>query len=160
MRTKMICAALLVAALCMTACDSLKTAAASASNTEAYTAGSSAGKALRNLYTQYKADGKFEMTNLSNITNLLLLSNSWQEMKSAQKGTDFYQDFTKGIIAGSNNLVTNTNSNSVLDAITSTVNAIDNSNLGKQGNNSAAGNTTNAGEIVSTASTLLSLFGK
>ena len=48
-------------------------------STEANTAtseGKQAGIALKALYTQYKADGKFDMTNLNNLMNLTTLSNN------------------------------------------------------------------------------------
>lgn len=159
MKTRLLWVVLFFSAICMTSCDVLKSTASSANNSAAYTSGTNAGKALRSLYTQYKADGKFEMTNLTNISNLLLLTSSWDGIKSAKKDSDYYKDFSKGIIAGSNDLVTNNNSGSVIDAITTTVNAIDNSGLTNQSSSGNSGNT-NTTEVVNTVTSLMTLFGK
>ena len=160
MKTKALFCALIVALLCMNSCGIMQNT--TTSNSQAYTSGSNAGKALLALYTQYKADGKFEVTNISNITNLLVLSNSWEGIKTASKGSDFYKDFTKGIIAGSNNLVTTNNSTSVIDAISTAVTTIDNSNIGKNNNSqntTTTTNTTTSGDVINTVTSLLGLLG-
>ena len=82
--------------------------------------GQASGAALRNLYTQYKADGKMDMTNISNILNLATLSQAVTELKDA--GTvdksDYIKEFATGLILGSNNLVNQTNSTPVVSNLT------------------------------------------
>ncbi|MBP5488347.1 MAG: hypothetical protein J6X77_02130 [Bacteroidales bacterium] len=82
--------------------------------------GQASGAALRNLYTQYKTDGKVDMTNINNILNLAALSQCIGELKDA--GTvdksDYIKEFATGLILGSNNLVTQTNSTPVVSGLT------------------------------------------
>lgn len=81
--------------------------------------GQASGAALRNLYTQYKTDGKIDMTNINNILNLAALSQCIGELKDA--GTvdksDYIKDFATGLILGSNNLVNQNNSTSVVGGL-------------------------------------------
>ena len=92
------------------------------SSTETPTgSGQASGAALRNLYTQYKADGnKVDMTNISNILNLATLSQAITELKDA--GTvdksDYVREFATGLILGSNNLVNQANSTPVVSNLT------------------------------------------
>lgn len=83
--------------------------------------GQASGAALRNLYTQYKADGnKVDMTNISNILNLATLSQAVTELKDAGKvdKSDYVREFATGLILGSNNLVNQTNSTPVVSNLT------------------------------------------
>ena len=83
--------------------------------------GQASGAALRNLYTQYKADGnKVDMTNLNNILNLATLSQAVTELKDAGKvdKSDYVREFATGLILGSNNLVNQTNSTPVVSNLT------------------------------------------
>ena len=88
--------------------------------------GQAAGAALKALYAQYKADGnKLNMSNLQNILNLTTLATNVQGLKGqSDKGT-FYKDFAKGLVLGSNNLVTESNSTSVMSGLTNLVNNVD-----------------------------------
>ena len=83
--------------------------------------GQASGAALRNLYTQYKADGnKVDMTNIQNILNLATLSQAVTELKDAGKvdKSDYVKEFATGLILGSNNLVNQTNSTPVVSNLT------------------------------------------
>ncbi len=102
-----------------------ETTTAEAVVSEAQKQGSSAGKALHNLYTQYKTDGKFDAKNLNNILNTVSLINSCSDLKENIKNTSFLKDFGIGLVKGSNNLVTNDNSNIVTDQLGALVNNID-----------------------------------
>ena len=87
----------------------------------ATTNGQAAGAALKALYTQYKADGKLDMGNLTNLMNLTTLATNVQGLKGqSDKGT-FYKDFASGLVLGSSNLVTSTNSTSVMSGLTNLV---------------------------------------
>ena len=82
--------------------------------------GQASGAALRNLYTQYKTDGKIDMTNINNLLNLAALSQCIGELKDA--GTvdksDYLREFATGLILGSNNLVNQNNSTPVVSGLT------------------------------------------
>ena len=45
------------------------------------TNGKAAGSALKSLYTQYKADGKLDMSNLNNILNMSTLASNVKGLK-------------------------------------------------------------------------------
>ena len=91
--------------------------------------GQAAGAALKSLYGQYKVDGKLDMSNLSNIMNLTTLATNVQGLKGqSDKGT-FYKDFASGLVLGSSNLVTSTNSTSVMSGLTNLVENVDLSGL-------------------------------
>ena len=87
--------------------------------------GQAAGAALKSLYTQYKADGKLDMTNLNNILNLTTLSNNIKELKGMSDKSKFYKDFATGLIKGSDSLVNKSNSTSVMNGLTNLVNNVD-----------------------------------
>ena len=87
--------------------------------------GQAAGAALKSLYTQYKADGKLDMSNLTNILNLTTLASNVKGLKGLTDKSTFYKDFAAGLISGSNNLVSQTNSTAVMSGLTSLVNNVD-----------------------------------
>lgn len=107
-------AALMLATSCGILGGSTATTATPTSN------GQASGAALKSLYTQYKADGKLDMTNINNILNLAALSQAVTELKDA--GTvdksDYIKEFATGLILGSNNLVNQTNSTPVVSGLT------------------------------------------
>lgn len=152
--------------------------AASSSTTETVSAGTTngqaAGVALKGLYTQYKADGKLDMGNLTNLMNLATLASNVQGLKGQTNKSAFYKDFAAGLITGSNNLVTSKNSTSVMSGLTNLVNNVDLSGLtSKTADASSAvsnalsgasskANTAidNANEIASSVTNILNLFKK
>lgn len=87
--------------------------------------GQQAGAALKALYTQYKTDGKLDMTNLSNILNLTTLSNNIKGLKGMSNKSAFYKDFATGLIKGSNSLVNKSNNTAVMNGLTNLVNNVD-----------------------------------
>ena len=90
--------------------------------------GSSAGLALLNLYTQYKADGKLDLSNSKNISNIITLASNIKGLKGSDSKTDL-SSFVSGLISGSKNLVNRGNSTSVLNSLKSISN-LDLSSLG------------------------------
>ena len=100
--------------------------------------GQAAGVALKALYTQYKADGKLDMGNLTNLMNLTTLANNVQGLKGMSNKTDFYKEFATGLVMGSNNLVTQNNSNSIMNGLQNLVNNVDLSGLQSKTENAAA----------------------
>lgn len=155
--------------------QSLINKATSSTTTEQSTAttnGQTAGVALKALYTQFKADGKLDMSNLNNILNLTALSNSIKDLKGMTNKSTFYKEFAQGLIMGSNNLVTSTNSTSIMNGLTSLVNNVDLSGLTQKAESAQdkatsalsalSGKTTtaldNANEIANSVSSILNLF--
>lgn len=136
--------------------------------------GKAAGVALRSLYTQYKADGKFDMGNLNNLLNLTSLANNIQGLKGQTSKATFYKDFASGLVMGSNSLVTEQNSTSVMDGLTNLVNNVDLSSLTDKAQTTATtvaekvatasekANTavTNATEIATAVTNILNIFKK
>ena len=127
--------------------------------------GQAAGAALKSLYTQYKSAGKLDLNNLTNIMNLTTLATNVKGLKGQSDKTQFYKDFAAGLITGSNNLVTTSNSNAVMSGLQTLVNNVDLSSL-QQGKASdvlssiSTGGATseNANQIASSVSSILKLF--
>ncbi len=136
--------------------------------------GTAAGKALLALYTQYKSNGSLDMTNPTNIVNMVTLANNIKGLKSSVNTTNF----VKGLISGSGKLVNSSNSKTVLGSLTKLA-GMDLSSLQASAKTAAsnaaksaateaitkiesskagANTVSNAKEIASAASTLSTLF--
>ena len=87
--------------------------------------GQAAGAALKALYTQYKADGKIDLSNINNIMNLAALANNVKDLKGQTNKSAFYKDFAAGLVTGSNSLVTSSNSAAVMNGLSKLVNNVD-----------------------------------
>ena len=87
--------------------------------------GQSSGAALKSLYSQYKTDGKVDLTNLNNIISMAQLVNGIQGLKGLDDKSAFYTDFASGLILGSNNLVTQQTSKPVTNTLGSLVSGTD-----------------------------------
>lgn len=131
----------------------------------ATTNGKAAGAALKALYTQFKADGKLDMANLTNIMNLATLANNVKDLKGQTNKSAFYKDFASGLVAGSGSLVSNANSTSVMNGLSNLVNNVDLSALqGKAtdivSNVKTKGTETleNANQIATSVTSILNLF--
>ena len=151
------------------------------------TGGQASGAALKNLYAQYQADGKIDVTNINNVVNLATLANGIQGLKDQDDKSAFYADFAKGLVLGSGNLISNTTAPSVasslsglantdLSALTNAASAVIGSGLGGvQSGTQSAGQSTgqsvtsaitslvsdsNVSSAVSTVSSILGLLGK
>ena len=134
--------------------------------------GKAAGVALRALFTQYKADGKFDMGNLNNLLNLTSLANNIQGLKGQTNKGAFYKDFASGLVMGSNNLVTEQNTTSVMDGLTNLVNNVDLSGLTQKAETTATSLTDkfvsasdkaataaeNASDVANAVTNILNLF--
>ena len=169
MRIISIIAALAMTAFAASSCGILcgaaagTTGAATATNVSTgSTNGQAAGAALKALYAQYKADGnKLNMTNLTNIVNLTTLANNVQGLKGMSNKTDFYKEFATGLVMGSNNLVTQNNSNSIMNGLQNLVNNVDLSGLQSKTENAAAKGAAaleNATTIANSVSSILNIF--
>ena len=139
--------------------DTESTATVAASN------GKAAGAALKALYSQYKADGKLDMANLSNIMNLATLANNVKDLKGQTNKSAFYKDFATGLVAGSNNLITSGNSNAVMSGLSNLVNNVDLTALQGKATDVVSNVTTkgtaaleNANQIATSVTSILNLF--
>lgn len=119
------------------------------------TNGVACGAALKSLYTQYKADGKIDTKNLSNIMNLATLANGIESLKGQSDKSAFYKDFATGLITGSGNLVTGKTASSV----TSTLSSLGNLDLSALGDVAAAVAGNAAGTSASASSNKSSALG-
>jgi len=134
--------------------------------------GLAAGQSLLALYSQYKADGKLDLANTANITNIINLITNVKGLTAKSTAENTSSSFLSNLISGSKNLVTNSNSNSVLGTLGSIAN-LDTSSLasslassaatsaisglfGKKNSSSASSNT--SASAVTAASALTSLF--
>ena len=75
----------------------------------AFNAGQGAGNALLNLYSQYKADGKYDYSNMNNIMNTVSLVAYCDGLKNNITDKTYRQEFGSGMIASSLGLVTQNN---------------------------------------------------
>jgi endonuclease III-like uncharacterized protein len=98
----------------------IASATVSAGASEATSVGQKCGNAVKNLYNQYKADGKLNMKNISNITALATLATNVTEIKENIKNADFYKDLANGLIAGSQNIINKENVEQVVSNLTNT----------------------------------------
>lgn len=115
--------------------------------------GITAGKALVALYKQYKSDGKLDFSNTTNLTNLVSLVSNIKGLTNKSTTSSTPADFLSGLISGSNNLVNNSNANSVLGALGSIAN-LDTNSLAQSATTAAANAATKAA-----GSAISKLFG-
>ena len=130
----------------------------------ATSAGQGAGNALQALYTQYKADGKYDYKNMQNILNTVTLVANCEGLKDNYKDKTYLKEFGKGMIASSLGLVTqenvNTVTNSLVEMVKSNESVQNATSKVQEGANTAASYANTAATYASSISSLLSLFGK
>lgn len=124
------------------------------STTEATSNGKAAGAALKALYSQYKIDGKVDMSNLTNIMNVATLANNVKGLKGQTNKSAFYKDFASGLVMGSGNLVNNNNSTSVMNGLTNLVNNVDLSAIQQKATSAVNTATATGNEVVQNASAI------
>ena len=122
--------------------------------TEATSNGKAAGAALKALYTQYKADGKLDMSNLTNIMNVATLANNVKGLKEQTSKTEFYKDFASELVTGSGNLVNSDNTSSIMNGLTNLVNNVDLSGLQDKATSAVTTATSKGSEVVENASAI------
>lgn len=143
---------------------STQTAAVSNTNqSSAVTSGQNAGTALQALYTQYKADGKYDYTNLQNIMNTVTLIGNCEGLKQNYKEQGYLTDFSKGLIIGSLGLITQNNVETVTSNLYEMVKdsepVQENKTQIQSGLNTAATYANTAAQYAGAVGSLLSLFG-
>ena len=153
----------LVALLVLSSCSALKgtssnaNTVASAVSSATSSDGMAAGQALSAIYKQYKADGKYDYTNLNNALNTIKLLQSCQNLKSNAKNSTYWKNFAAGLVLGSNNLVTDQLSGTVTNSLNSLVSNVDTQKLQSAGQNATDAINT-AKQTASSISNILSLF--
>lgn len=118
-------AALVLAAFMTTSCGLLSGTSSSATPS---TSGTTTGNALYSLFTQYLKDGKLDTSNLSNLLNLATLASSIQSLKGNNSSSTL-ADFAAGLVTGSNNTISTTNSSTITNILSGLVNNTDLSSL-------------------------------
>lgn len=138
---------------------------ASSAATTAAVNGQKAGSALKALYTQYKADGKLDMSNLTNIVNLATLAQNVEGLKGQSDKSSFYKDFASGLVLGSENLIKESVSDKVTGALSSLAGKVDLSSLKEKASSVVSGAADKGNEVVQNAtdiansvSNILNLF--
>ena len=122
--------------------------------TEATSNGKAAGAALKALYAQYKADGKLDMSTLTNIMNMATLANNVKGLKGQTSKTEFYKDFAAGLVTGSGSLVNTDNTSSIMSGLTNLVNNVDLSGLQNKASDVVSTATAKGSEVVENASAI------
>jgi hypothetical protein len=163
---------LAVAVAMLTGCGFMKNGASAPATTttttstttnSALTSGQGAGTALQALYAQYKADGKYDYTNMQNAMNTISLLSSCQGLKENYKNTTYLKDFGKGMIASSLGLVNQNNvqtvTNSLVDMVKNNENVQAATTQTQNAANTTAGYLNTASQYAGSISNLLSLFG-
>ncbi len=119
-------AALVLTAFMATSCGLMSGASASAAPS---TSGTTSGKALYALFSQYLKDGKLDTSNISNLLNLASLASSIQALKGGNNNSSTLADFAAGLVNGSNNTISNNNSSTITNILAGLVNNVDLSSL-------------------------------
>ena len=131
--------------------------------TNGVTAGQNAGAALQGLYTQYKADGKYDYTNLQNIMNTVTLIGNCEGLKQNYKEQGYLSDFGKGLLICSLGLVTQDNvqtvTNSLYEMVKDSEPIQENKTQIQSGLNTAATYANTAAQYAGAIGSLLSIFG-
>ena len=128
------------------------------------TSGTTTGKALTNLFTQYLKDGKIDTSNISNLINLATLATSIQSLKGNNENSSILGNFAAGLVNGSNNSISTTNSSTITNLLASLVNNTDLSSLASlltrsgEIDQQAAAEAQNTKAMSTTTSTLSNIF--
>ena len=126
----------------------------------AYASGQQSGVAIAALNEQYKAAGKVDMSNMTNLLNVAIVVNAAQTLKDQTEGSQYYKDFAKGLIVGSNELVSEATVGNVIAAVTA-MTGVDVDALQNKGDAAAAKGTAaleNVANIATSVAAIMTLF--
>ena len=123
-----------VAALSLLTSCSLLQGVSSAAST-----GSSTGTALAAIYNVLKSTGGIDLSSLANLINIGQILTGANSLTNAT--ASFTDEFTQGLIQGSNNLVTSANASKVISGLKA-LSSIDTSTLSKASSKAYAGTPT------------------
>ena len=102
-----------VATLAMTSCGSL--AGSGNSNSAAQLSGQSCGMAIQQLYSSYRATGKVDLTNATNLSNALIVATAYTNLRTNKDDKNYRSAFTNGLIVSSAGLITTANATAFVD---------------------------------------------
>ena len=116
-----------VAAMTLTSCKSLSSAAG---DTAAIASGAACGKALMALNSSHKA-GTLALTNPNDISNILVVITSYNSLKANKANTTYRNSFARGMVTGGNGLITTANATNIVNTLlnSSGLNGINSSNI-------------------------------
>ena len=106
------------AALAMTSCGSLS--GTGSSNSVAQMSGQTCGVAIQQLYSAYRATGKIDLTNATTLSNALIVTTAYTNLKANKDNQEYRKSFTNGLIASSAGLITSANATAFVDQMLST----------------------------------------
>lgn len=129
------------ALLGVTACGTL----GAATDTAAVTSGAACGRALIALNNSKKA-GTLAITNPTDLSNMLIVINAYNGLKTNKENANYKKSFTTGMVTGGNNLINQ-----------ATATTITNSLLNATGLDGV--NTNNIAQKAQTVGTILQLLG-
>lgn len=162
-------AALIMMALVATSCGLLSSSSSTvvdAATTESAQNGKLVGSILKTIYDQYSKDGVIDTGNVKNIVNMAQLAGVLSKVKNLVSGTSEYADFAKGIITGSKNQISQSNTDAVIKALGSLAGNVDLSSLAGLATKAGAEAVASAEptkdmlETVKTVSSIMQVFGK
>lgn len=76
-------------------------------------AGQTCAQALTGLYSSYKSTGSINVTNTTDLSNMLVVATSYSQLKQNKDNAAYKTAFTNGMISGSN-LITAANATSIV----------------------------------------------
>ncbi len=103
------------ATIAFSSCNILGSAASS--NTAAKTLGQTCGSAILGLYQSYKATGTVNLTTGNNLTHALALATCYTQLKANAGNSSYRNAFATGLVLSSAGLITNQNSNAIINAL-------------------------------------------
>lgn len=130
-----------VAMFASTSCSSLT----GATDTAAVTSGAACGRALIALNNSKKA-GTLAITNPTDLSNMLIVINAYNGLKTNKENANYKKSFTTGMVTGGNNLINQ-----------ATATTITNSLLNATGLDGV--NTNNIAQKAQTVGTIIQLLG-
>lgn len=130
-----------VAMFATTSCSSLT----GTTDTAAVTSGAACGRALIALNNSKKA-GTLAITNPTDLSNMLIVINAYNGLKTNKENANYKKSFTTGMVTGGNNLINQ-----------ATATAITNSLLNATGLDGV--NTNNIAQKAQTVGTIIQLLG-
>ena len=145
-----------LAAYALVSCGSFAQTASSVAATTAATA-QATSELIQN---DSQSAGKIDLSNMTNLLNVAIVVNAAQTIKDQTEGSQYYKDFAKGLIVGSNELVSEATVGNVIAGVTALA-GVDVKALQGKGDNAAAKGVTaaeNVANIASSVSILMSLF--
>lgn len=151
--------------LSATSCGVIAGTSTGASALNPLTGGTSVGSALIGLYSQYKADGKVDLSNPNNLINLATLASGVQTLKGQSTTynatNSILSQFASGLVGGSKNLVTQALAPTVTSTLTGLANSNDMSSLMNAATKAATGAASisnTAASVTNTINSLNSIF--